>query len=196
MCAFVNDSTHTVFHPANDRRENDSLEQQLDNTIATPFDAKPPVRASSTPTPSVKENLPPTENDKERETRLVELFANQQNDLRNERLVQENAKLKKLVIGLLIFTIAQSTMFGAHVVYTNMSKKVDVKVKTEVENLHEKLDLMSNRVERTSNKNLQHGAAIKVLSSLTSSFNEMEMKRLEQQEDDFYEEIKRSRKEL
>ena len=72
MCAFVNDSTHTVFHPANDRRENDSLEQQLDNTIATPFDAKPPVRASSTPTPSVKENLPPTENDKERETRLVE----------------------------------------------------------------------------------------------------------------------------
>ena len=104
--------------------------------------------------------------------------------------------MKKLVIGLLIFTIAQSTMFGAHVVYTNMSKKVDVKVKTEVENLHEKLDLMSNRVERTSNKNLQHGAAIKVLSSLTSSFNEMEMKRLEQQEDDFYEEIKRSRKEL
>ena len=194
MCAFVNDST--VFDSASGRRADDSLEKQLDNTIAAPHDANPPVRVNSTPTPSVKGDVQSIRYDKEQETRLVELFANQQNQLRNERLVQENAKLKKLVIGLLIFSIAQSTMFGAHVVHTNLSKKVDVQVKNDVENIHEKLDLMSNRVERTSNKNLQHGAAMKVLSSLTSSFNEMEMKRLEQQEDDYYEETKRFRKEL
>ena len=114
-----------------------------------------------------------------------------------DAVLQENAKLKRWIIYLLAFSITQSAVFGVHVVYTHSQSTNDKKVAQNVETIHEKIDLMSNKVERSTNKNLQHGAAMRVLADLTSSFNEVEMKRLEQQEDEFYAEIKRSnRREL
>ena len=140
--AFVND---TVFHPT---ERHDSFEQEPEsdvNKIADPFNAEPPKRIP--PTPPRGEDQGIRVNDMERDTKLLELFAERQNDWVNDQLRVENRKLKKLVIGLIIFSIAQATIFGAHVMYSHGQKSGDLRVAHDVKAIEEKIDLMSNKVE-------------------------------------------------